>query len=110
MANEAPLAQSIFTSNSEPPQLRGRPGLCFYRRSLSKRRLPQCRPTTQHDNNGPDTELDTPIWGVKFMAPVINRTERDTRHLIKNKRLDVTQKGNLYVSTRRRLLASLGVK
>ena len=43
------------------------------------------------------------------MAPVINRTERETRHLIKMRRIDVTQVGALYVSTRRRLLASLGV-
>ena len=62
---------------------------------------------TQHTNG---TDLDTPIWVVKLMAPVINRTERETRHLIKNKQLDVTKKGSLYVSTARRLLASLGVQ
>jgi hypothetical protein len=53
-------------------------------------------------------DLDTPIWGAKSMAPVLNRTERETYHLIKHKQLDVTRKGNLYVSTKRRLRASLG--
>jgi len=62
-------------------------------------------PNTQHI----DLDLDVPLWGAKVMAPVINRTERETYHLIKNKQIDVTRKGNLYVSTRRRLLASLGL-
>ena len=53
-------------------------------------------------------DLDAPIWGAEEMAPVIKRTRRETYHLIKNKQLDVTKKGALYVSTRRRLLASLG--
>ena len=56
-----------------------------------------------------DTDLDTPLWGAEEMAPVIKRTKRETYHLIKNKQLDVTKKGALYVTTRRRLLASLGV-
>jgi hypothetical protein len=64
----------------------------------------------KHDDENGDTDLDTPLWGAKVMAPVINRTERETYHLIKNKQLDVTKKGALYVSTRRRLLASLGVR
>ena len=54
-----------------------------------------------------DDDLDTPLWGAKVMAPVINRTER---YLIETKQIDVTKKGALYVSTRRRLLASLGVQ
>ena len=57
-----------------------------------------------------DDDLDTPLWGAKVMAPVINRTERETRYLIETKQIDVTKKGALYVSTRRRLLASLGVQ
>jgi len=56
-----------------------------------------------------DGDLDTPLWGAKPMAPVINKTERETRHLIKHGLLDVTKKGALYVSTKRRLLKSLGV-
>jgi hypothetical protein len=55
-----------------------------------------------------EIDLDTPLWGAEEMAPVINRTKRETYHLIKNKQLDVTRKGALYVSTKRRLLASLG--
>ena len=65
--------------------------------------------TTTHQDTRHDDDLDTPLWGVKEMAPVINRTERETYHLIKIKQLDVTRKGALYVSTKRRLLASLGV-
>ena len=66
------------------------------------RRMRNTKPT-------PD-DLDAPIWHVKNMAPVINRTERETFHLIWSKQIDVTKKGALYVSTRRRLLASLGVR
>jgi hypothetical protein len=56
-----------------------------------------------------DDDLDRPLWTVKVMAPVVNRTERETRHLIKTQQLDVTRKGTRYVSTARRLLASLGI-
>ena len=63
-------------------------------------------PDPQHH----DDDLDAPIWGAEEMAEVIKRTRRETYHLIKHGRLDVTQIGVLYVSTRRRLLASLGVK
>jgi hypothetical protein len=58
-----------------------------------------------HDNIN---DLDVPLWGAKLMAPVINKTERETRHLIQTKQLDVTKKGALYVSTARRLLRSIG--
>ncbi|MGB8709941.1 MAG: hypothetical protein WCD39_09280 [Methyloceanibacter sp.] len=62
--------------------------------------------TAKHDD---DTDLDAPIWGAEEMAPVIKRNRRETYHLIKHKQLDVTKKGALYVSTRRRLLKSIGV-
>ena len=51
-----------------------------------------------------------PLWGAEAMAPVINRTERDVYWLIKTGQIDVTKKGARYVTTRRRLLASLGVR
>jgi hypothetical protein len=63
--------------------------------------------TTKHPQRA--TDLDDPIWGVRNFAPIIKRSERQTFHLIKTKQLDVTRKGALYVSTPRRLLASLGV-
>lgn len=64
--------------------------------------------TTKQDTL--DTNLDTPLWGAEAMAPVINRTERDVYWLIKTGQIDVTKKGARYVTTRRRLLASLGVR
>jgi hypothetical protein len=60
----------------------------------------------------PDTtdDLDAPIWEAKNMAPVIKRTVRQTFHLLQTKQIDATRTGGKYVSTRRRLLASLGVR
>jgi len=56
-----------------------------------------------------DPDLDTPIWGAVAMAEVINGNERKVHHLVRTKQIDVTKKGSLLVSTRRRLLKSLGV-
>ena len=56
-----------------------------------------------------DADPDRPLWGAAEMAPVLKRTKREVYYLIKTNQLDVTQKGVLYVSTARRLLASLGV-
>ena len=57
-----------------------------------------------------DDDLDRPLWTVKVMAPWVNRTERETRHLIATGQLDVTLKGARYVSTPRRLRKSLGIE
>jgi hypothetical protein len=54
-------------------------------------------------------DLDRPIWGAVNMAPIINRSVGQTHHMIATGKLDVTQKGRLFVSTPRRLLSSLGI-
>jgi hypothetical protein len=49
--------------------------------------------------------LDEPIWGVENFAKVINRTERQTYHLVATGKLSgVNKVGDRYVSTRRKLL------
>ena len=63
-------------------------------------------PNTEIDNVDP---LDEIVWGVSPIAAIINRSERATRHLIQRKLIDVTKRGNYYLSTRRRLLTSLEV-
>jgi hypothetical protein len=54
-----------------------------------------------------DPSDDDPIWGVPNFAPIINRSERQTRWLIQSGRLDVRKVGRKYTSTRRKLLASV---
>ena len=65
-------------------------------------------PITTEPNH--DIDLDAPLWGAKAMAPVVRKNEREVRHLINTGLIDVTKVGSLYVTTKRRLLASLGVR
>ena len=50
------------------------------------------------------SDLDEPIWGIENFAKVINRTERQTYHLVATGKLPgVNKVGDRYVSTRRKL-------
>jgi hypothetical protein len=50
-------------------------------------------------------DLDAPLWGIENFAKVINRTERQTYHLVATGKLPgVNKVGDRYVSTRRKLL------
>jgi hypothetical protein len=53
-----------------------------------------------------DPNLDRPIWGAKNIASVINRTERQTYHLLEKGHLDAGKKGATWTSSIRRLLLS----
>jgi hypothetical protein len=53
--------------------------------------------------------LDIPVWGAAAIGQVIGRDRRGTYHLIHTGAIDVSKVGALLVSTRRRLLKSLGV-
>lgn len=57
------------------------------------------------DNNTDD--LDTPLWGVEAIAPVVNRSERATYHLLNKKQLPAKKVGGKWVSTKRQLLMHL---
>ena len=49
--------------------------------------------------------MDEPIWGIENFARIINRTERQTYHLVATGKLaGVNKVGDRYVSTRRKLL------
>jgi hypothetical protein len=52
-------------------------------------------------------DKDCPIWGVKAIASVIKRSVRQTNHMLERGYLDASKKGRLWVSTPRRLLASI---
>ena len=54
-----------------------------------------------------DKDLDTPVWGAAAFGAVINRSERQVRHLLRRHWLDADKLGGLYWSTPRRLLDSL---
>jgi hypothetical protein len=54
-------------------------------------------------------DLDRPIWGAENFAPIIGRSVQQTYYLLGRGKLDATQVDRLYVSTPRRLLASLGI-
>jgi hypothetical protein len=50
--------------------------------------------------------LDLPVWGAAAFGRVINRSERQVRHLLRQGWLDCDKCGGLFVSTPRRLLSS----
>jgi hypothetical protein len=62
------------------------------------------------DTTQEQQQLDEPQWGVKSIAAIIHRTERQTHWLLQKKLIDASKVGNQWVSTRRRLRASLGVR
>jgi hypothetical protein len=51
-----------------------------------------------------DQAWDTPIWGAVGIGKVINRTKRQTYHLLEQRLIDADKVGAQYCSTRRRLL------
>jgi hypothetical protein len=55
-------------------------------------------------------DLDRPVWGAEAIGQVINRTRRETYHLLNSGKLDATKCGAQHVSTPRRLLRSLGME
>jgi hypothetical protein len=50
-----------------------------------------------------DGGLDEPVWGAAAIGKVINRSPRQTYHLLQTGQIPATQVGRQYVSTRRRL-------
>jgi hypothetical protein len=57
------------------------------------------------DGLGP---LDTPIWGVEAIARVIDRTPRQTLHLLATGSLPGKSIGRRWMTTRRQLLTAFG--
>lgn len=55
------------------------------------------------DNN----DLDKPVWGAPEIAQVINKTVDATEHMLAKGLLDASKCGKIWVTSRRRLLASL---
>jgi len=61
-----------------------------------------------HSEHSSSSGLDTPIWGVRNIAKVINRTERQTFYLIASGKLpSVRDVGGRKVSTPRKLRADI---
>ena len=60
----------------------------------------------------PETVVDddTPVWGAKNIAALINRGERSVYYLLEKGMIDATKVGNIWTSTPRRILRSLGVE
>ena len=50
-------------------------------------------------------DLDSPVWGVKEIAPILRRSPRQTYELILKGLIPAKKVGRLWVSTRRQLLA-----
>jgi hypothetical protein len=65
---------------------------------------------TKLNTNDTADDLDEPIWGAQAIGEVIKRNRRTTFYLLQTGKIDATKVGALYVSTPRRLLASLGVR
>lgn len=59
------------------------------------------------DNNPAELAPDTPVWGAKAIAPIINTSVRKAFHLLELGRLDATKNGPQWVSTPRRLRKGL---
>jgi hypothetical protein len=51
-------------------------------------------------------DLDSPLWGVKEIAPIIRRSPRQTYELIERGLIPAKKIGKSWVSTRRQLLAA----
>jgi len=49
---------------------------------------------------------DAPVWGATAIGRVVNRSPRQTYHLLETGRLPATKFGSTWASTRRRLLAT----
>ena len=54
-----------------------------------------------------EDQLDKPIWGVRNIARVIDRTERATYYLLENGALPAKKVQGRYVSTQRVLIEAL---
>lgn len=53
-------------------------------------------------------ELDRPVWGCRAIATVINRTPRQTFHLLENGHLPATKTGDQWTAIPRKLLEAVG--
>jgi len=51
------------------------------------------------------SNLDTPVWGVKEIAPIIRRSPRQAYELLERGLIPAKKVGKTWVTTRRRLLA-----
>ena len=54
-----------------------------------------------------DDDADKPVWGAPNIAKVINKSTDATEHLLAKRRVDASKVGKIWMSTRRRLYASL---
>jgi hypothetical protein len=59
----------------------------------------------EKENSESQNDLDRPVWGVAAIAKIIGRNPRQAHYLLMRGLIDADQKGKLWVSTRRRLLA-----
>jgi hypothetical protein len=53
----------------------------------------------------PQDHNDDIVWGAREIGKVINRTERQTYHLLEKKRLPARYDDGMYSASRKRLLA-----
>jgi hypothetical protein len=62
----------------------------------------------ENSTSNTNEDLDKPIWGVESFAKIINRTPRQTHHLVAKGRIPGVKKvGARFVSTKRKLLAAV---
>jgi hypothetical protein len=57
-----------------------------------------------------NTDPNRPLWGAVEIGREINRKPRQAYHLLESGHLDADKVGAIWVSTRARLRASLGIK
>jgi hypothetical protein len=58
-------------------------------------------------NTTDDKLLDLPVWGATKIGEIVNRSPRQTFHLLETGRLPATKVASKWVSTPRRLLAHI---
>lgn len=61
-------------------------------------------------NHRTDNDPDRPVWGAKAIGEIANRSVRAAQYLLESGKIDGTKVGNVWTSTPRRILRSLGVE
>ncbi|NDW07459.1 DNA-binding protein [Jiella pacifica] len=52
-------------------------------------------------------DLDVPVWGTKEISRIINRTERQTFHMLATGALPARKVGERWVTTKRKLMDAI---
>jgi hypothetical protein len=66
--------------------------------------------SNQRDDDVRQDDFDAPIWGAAAIAAVLGVPLHRANYLLAQQRLDATKVGRSWVSSRRRLLRSVGIE